>query len=95
MTDWRAPDAAVADLLAARHGDPFALLGPHVGPGGVVVPVLGDDGDGLARGEATAQGLADAFVQLARAGAAERQRLGQQGRAHVGELGAEEVHDVS
>jgi 1,4-alpha-glucan branching enzyme len=37
MTGWRARDDAVADLLAARHGDPFALLGPHAAPGGVVL----------------------------------------------------------
>jgi 1,4-alpha-glucan branching enzyme len=34
---WRAPDGAVEALLAARHGDPFALLGPHAGAGGVIV----------------------------------------------------------
>ena len=33
-----APDPnAVASLLAARHGDPFSLLGPHHGPEGLVV----------------------------------------------------------
>ncbi len=37
MTGWRARDDAVADLLAGRHGDPFALLGPHKAPGGVVL----------------------------------------------------------
>jgi 1,4-alpha-glucan branching enzyme len=31
---WRAPDGAVEALLAARHGDPFALLGPHAGRAG-------------------------------------------------------------
>jgi glycosyltransferase involved in cell wall biosynthesis len=77
---------ALAEALAC--GVPAAALAVGdgrsiVGPGGIVVPVQGDVGDGLARGEATAQGLADAFVQLARAGASERQRLGQAGRAHV------------
>jgi 1,4-alpha-glucan branching enzyme len=37
MEPWRASDAAVDALLAARHGDPFALLGPHAVPGGVVI----------------------------------------------------------
>ncbi len=37
MTAWRATDAAIADLLAARHADPFALLGPHAVAGGVVL----------------------------------------------------------
>jgi 1,4-alpha-glucan branching enzyme len=34
---WRAPDEAVAALLAARHPDPFALLGPHATPAGLVL----------------------------------------------------------
>ena len=37
MTGWRADADAIADLLAARHADPFALLGPHAAPGGVVL----------------------------------------------------------
>ena len=37
MTGWRAEADTIADLLAARHADPFALLGPHAVPGGVVV----------------------------------------------------------
>jgi 1,4-alpha-glucan branching enzyme len=37
MTGWRADADAIAQLLAARHADPFALLGPHAVPGGVVV----------------------------------------------------------
>ncbi|MGG5808710.1 1,4-alpha-glucan branching protein GlgB [Falsiroseomonas sp. CW058] len=37
MEAWRAPQAEVDALLAARHGDPFALLGPHPAPGGLVV----------------------------------------------------------
>ncbi|WP_198370807.1 1,4-alpha-glucan branching protein GlgB [Roseomonas rosulenta] len=37
MTGWRAAADAVADLLAARHADPFALLGPHAASGGVVL----------------------------------------------------------
>ncbi|HEX8669379.1 MAG TPA: 1,4-alpha-glucan branching protein GlgB [Allosphingosinicella sp.] len=37
---WRAGEAEVAALLAARHGDPFAILGPHRTGGGVVVRAL-------------------------------------------------------
>ncbi|BDG74442.1 1,4-alpha-glucan branching protein GlgB [Roseomonas fluvialis] len=37
MTAWRADAGAIAQLLAARHADPFALLGPHAVPGGVVL----------------------------------------------------------
>lgn len=37
MTGWRAGAGEIAALLAARHPDPFALLGPHVVPGGVVL----------------------------------------------------------
>jgi len=37
MEPWRVPQAALDAFLAARHGDPFALLGPHAVPGGVVV----------------------------------------------------------
>ncbi len=40
MTGWRAEEQAVADLLAARHADPFALLGPHEVPGGLVIRAL-------------------------------------------------------
>lgn len=36
METWRASAAEAASLLAATHGDPFALLGPHAAPGGVV-----------------------------------------------------------
>jgi 1,4-alpha-glucan branching enzyme len=34
---WRAPEGDVAAIVAARHGDPFALLGPHKADGGTVV----------------------------------------------------------
>ena len=33
-------DQDVAALLAGRHADPFAVLGPHAAPGGLVVRVL-------------------------------------------------------
>lgn len=35
--DWRAPQAEIDALVAARHGDPFALLGMHSAGGGLVV----------------------------------------------------------
>ena len=31
------PKSAVAAVVDARHGDPFAVLGPHQAPGGIVV----------------------------------------------------------
>jgi 1,4-alpha-glucan branching enzyme len=34
---WRAAGEDVDAFLAARHGDPFAFLGPHAVPGGTVV----------------------------------------------------------
>ncbi len=48
MTEpWRAPEDAVDALLAARHGDPFAVLGPHAAPGGVVVRAFVPDAEAL------------------------------------------------
>ena len=40
MAAWRASDGDVTALLEARHADPFAVLGPHAAPGGLVVRVL-------------------------------------------------------
>ena len=37
----RLPEAAVRALVEARHDDPFAVLGPHEVPGGVVDPRAG------------------------------------------------------
>ncbi|MBN8905390.1 MAG: 1,4-alpha-glucan branching enzyme, partial [Rhodospirillales bacterium] len=37
MTAWRAAESEIDALLAARHPDPFALLGPHETPAGLVV----------------------------------------------------------
>jgi 1,4-alpha-glucan branching enzyme len=37
MTAWRAEEEAIAAILAARHEDPFALLGPHEVAGGIVI----------------------------------------------------------
>ena len=34
---WQARDEDVAAIIAARHGDPFAVLGQHVTPAGLVV----------------------------------------------------------
>ena len=36
----RLPEAAVRALVEARHEDPFAVLGPHEVPGGVVIRAL-------------------------------------------------------
>ncbi|CAH0279731.1 1,4-alpha-glucan branching protein GlgB [Roseomonas sp. CECT 9278] len=47
MTGWRAEADAIADLLAARHADPFALLGPHAVPGGVVLRAFVPGAEGL------------------------------------------------
>jgi 1,4-alpha-glucan branching enzyme len=38
--EWRAPQDAVDALLAARHADAFAILGPHQADGGVAVRAL-------------------------------------------------------
>jgi len=40
MDAWRAPQADIEALLAARHADPFAILGPHGVAGGLVVRAL-------------------------------------------------------
>jgi 1,4-alpha-glucan branching enzyme len=37
MTDWRAAEEDVRDLVAARHGDPFSFLGQHEVAGRIVV----------------------------------------------------------
>ena len=37
---WRTPPAEVEAILGARHGDPFALLGPHAVKSGTVVRAL-------------------------------------------------------
>jgi len=37
MSVWRASGADVEALIAARHGDPFALLGPHETDDGLVI----------------------------------------------------------
>jgi 1,4-alpha-glucan branching enzyme len=55
---WRAGEAEIAAIVGARHGDPFAVLGPHATgwgqviralvPGAASVSVLGPDGAPLA-----------------------------------------------
>src|ERR1035437_7735988 len=37
---WRIGDEAVQALLEARHPDPFAVLGPHETPDGIVIRAL-------------------------------------------------------
>src|SRR4051794_22395253 len=37
---WRASEADIAALVDARHGDPFAVLGPHRTRAGVVLRAL-------------------------------------------------------
>ncbi len=38
--NWRASQRDVAAILNARHGDPFAVLGPHRRPGGLAIRAL-------------------------------------------------------
>nr|MDP9416181.1 alpha-amylase family glycosyl hydrolase [Pseudomonadota bacterium] len=45
--EWRASDGDVAALLAARHGDPFAILGPHRHSAGLVIRALVPGADTL------------------------------------------------
>ncbi len=39
-TDWRGSQHDIEAILAARHGDPFAILGPHQVTGGVAIRAL-------------------------------------------------------
>ena len=39
-TDHRLSTATIRALVEARHDDPFAVLGPHEAPGGVVIRAL-------------------------------------------------------
>ena len=43
MEAWRARDADVAAIQAARSGDPFAVLGPHKSSDGWVIRVFAPD----------------------------------------------------
>ncbi len=71
---WRLDPAAVAALVEARHGDPFAVLGPHAHPDGLVVrallpgadavELLGGEGAVLARLERRhLDGLFEGFLE--------------------------------
>ncbi|HUB64329.1 MAG TPA: 1,4-alpha-glucan branching protein GlgB [Methylocella sp.] len=44
---WRTGDEAVHALLAARHPDPFAVLGPHETPDGIVIRTLVPDAESV------------------------------------------------
>jgi 1,4-alpha-glucan branching enzyme len=37
---WRASKTDIAAIVGARHGDPFAVLGPHATPAGLVIRAL-------------------------------------------------------
>jgi 1,4-alpha-glucan branching enzyme len=43
--DWRAADDDVARIAAARHGDPFAILGQHRAAGGMAVRAFVPDAE--------------------------------------------------
>jgi 1,4-alpha-glucan branching enzyme len=40
---WQASEADVAAIVGARHGDPFAILGPHMTEAGLVIRALVPD----------------------------------------------------
>src|SRR5262245_33496138 len=40
LMDWHAREPDIDALLAAKHADPFALLGPHAVRGGIVLRVF-------------------------------------------------------
>ncbi len=44
---WRIDDDTVQALLAARHADPFAVLGPHETQNGVVIRALVPDAENV------------------------------------------------
>ncbi|OZI52835.1 1,4-alpha-glucan branching protein GlgB [Bordetella genomosp. 5] len=75
MSSRRTPvsDTDLAALVAGRHADPYAVLGPHAGevrallPGAVSVTALSPDGERVALEETTA-GVFSAPVDFARAG---------------------------
>ena len=43
---WQASKAAIAAIVGARHGDPFAVLGPHRTAAGLVIRALVPDAVG-------------------------------------------------
>ncbi|MFO1151488.1 MAG: 1,4-alpha-glucan branching protein GlgB [Alsobacter sp.] len=60
--DWRAPQGDVEALAAARHGDPFAILGPHPLAKGLVIRAFAPGAD---RVSAVAAGDGEALCELA------------------------------
>jgi 1,4-alpha-glucan branching enzyme len=44
---WQASEGDIAAIVGARHPDPFAVLGPHAGPAGVVVRAFVPGATGL------------------------------------------------
>src|ERR1700739_3070283 len=38
--DWRLSQEDARALIGARHGDPFAVLGPHAAPAGLAIRAL-------------------------------------------------------
>ncbi len=69
MEVWRARDADVEAIHAARCGDPFAVLGPHLTSDGWVIRVFAPDAlavRALTRDEKAARGAAAAQGRLLR-----------------------------
>ena len=46
-TDWRASEVEVDAVVAARHGDPFAILGPHMTKKGLAIRAFVPDAETL------------------------------------------------
>ena len=46
-TDWRPEPDAIEALVSARHGDPFAVLGPHPYGEGISIRVLAPSADAV------------------------------------------------
>ena len=55
---WRLDQSQVDAIVDARHGDPFAVLGPHAVEGGVVVRAFAPDAADLQARDATGKLLA-------------------------------------
>ena len=45
---WRIAEREIDAIVGARHGDPFAVLGPHLTPAGVVIRAFAPDAETLA-----------------------------------------------
>jgi 1,4-alpha-glucan branching enzyme len=59
--DWRASDAQIAAIVDARHGDPFALLGPHQVAKGVVIRAFVPHAETLSVTDRSGKPLANLF----------------------------------